>query len=357
MEEAYLRFELSNFKAGAIQEILNLPHDEVLTVGTEIVQLGRSVHTMNNADPHVAYWARWTTEQYAALYNPKWTVNDLLSYDPARYHEVGCYVKYDVTLRFHGKVRTYSAVTLFRNPFGSFEKLKPVFWDTVVGSAGAFESLWYEQRPPLASPIKRWIRPIPGSPLIFYARWRLFPRLSGPAVNASRIQAGWITPLAATQTSSTTPSVGPVVTNTTEDLRSIPPGARRNDLFSRLCEAPSTTSQTCRVNFHRIYVYENGTVTNRVYLHRNLYDESKGTHSGPRGTPISCYSGYGVATKNCIDPNCTFAASLGGRRLQHADDWRRCLARPTCAWSHVQYSQADHQWRGRRRWRLQLRPR
>src|SRR5688500_14830281 len=73
LEEAYLRFELSNFKVGAIQEILNLPHDEVQPAGNQILQLGRTVHTINNADPHVAYWAQWTTEQYAALYNPKWT--------------------------------------------------------------------------------------------------------------------------------------------------------------------------------------------------------------------------------------------------------------------------------------------
>jgi hypothetical protein len=146
VEERYLHFELSNFSGGPIQEILNLPHDEVQTIATEIVQLGRGVHTLNNADPHVAYSAEWIIEQYAPLYNPKWTVNDLFSYDIARYRDVGAYVKYDVTLRLHGKVRSYSAVTLFRNPYGSVENLKPLFWDIVVGSAGALESLWYEQR-------------------------------------------------------------------------------------------------------------------------------------------------------------------------------------------------------------------
>jgi hypothetical protein len=323
MEEAYLRFELSNFKVGAIQEILNLPHDEVQPAGTEILQLGRSVQKINNADPHVAYWAQWTTEQYAALYNPKWTVNDLLSYDPARYYDVGCFVKYDVALRFQGKVRTYSAVTLFRNPFGSFENLKPIFWDTVVASAGAFESLWYEQRPAVGEPSQKVDSADPKKSVGFFRKIGPASESSGP----SPIQAGWITPHAVTGTSSSTPSLGPVVTNTTQDFREHSSGAHGETIsFQGACEAPSTTSQTCRVNFHGIYVFENGTVTNRIYIHRNLYDESKGTASGPRGTAITCHSGYGVATKNCLDRNCTFAASLvgegAGMQMTGGDVWR-----------------------------------
>lgn len=326
-EEAYLQFELSNFRVGPIQEILNLPHDEVLPAGKEILQLGRGVHTMNGADAHVAYWAQWTNEQYAALYNPKWTVNDLLSYEPARYHDVGFYVKYDVVLRFHGKVRTYSAVTLFRNPFGSFEELKPIFWDTVVSSAGAFESLWYEQRPAVGEPNQKVGKTDPRKSVNSSRQLAPVSTATDSAVNGSLIQAGLITPRATTETSSTTPSLGPVVTNTTEDRREHSSGAHGETIsFQGSCETPSTTTQNCRVNFHGIYVYENGTVTNRVYLHRNLYDESKGTHSGPRGTPISCYSGYGVATKNCINPNCTFTATLVGEgfgmQMTGGDVWR-----------------------------------
>ncbi len=323
LEEAYLRFELSNFKVGAIQEILNLPHDEVQPAGAEILQLGRSVQKMNNADPHVAYWAQWTTEQYAALYNPKWTVNDLLSYDPARYYDVGCYVKYDVALRFQGKVRTYSAVTLFRNPFGSFENLKPIFWDTVVASAGAFESLWYEQRPAVGEPTQKGDKADLKKSVSFFRKLGPVSESSGPSLT----QANLIAPHAVTQTTSNVPAVGPVVTNTTQDFREHSSGAHGETIsFQGVCEAPSTTSQTCRVNFHGIYVFENGTITNRIYIHRNLYDESKGTASGPRGTAITCHSGYGVATKNCLDRNCTFAATLVGEgasmQMTGGDVWR-----------------------------------
>lgn len=324
LEESYLRFELSNFKVGAIQDILNLPHEDVLPAGTEILQLGRSVQKTNDADPHVAYWARWTTQQYAALYNPKWTVNDLLSYDPARYHDVGCYVKYDVTLRFHGKVRLYSAVTLFRNPFGSVKNLKPIFWDTVVGAGGDFENLWYEQRPAVGEPGDDEAQPDKSINSLRLTRPSAPIDLAG---HASQIKAGGITPLAATQTSSDTPSLGQVVENTTQDFTEHSSGAHGEKIsFQGACEAPTTTQQTCRVNFYGIYLYENGTVTNLIYIHRNKYDESKGTASGPRGTPITCYSGYGVATKNCIDPNCNFTAALVGEGLSMqmtgGDVWR-----------------------------------
>jgi hypothetical protein len=327
LEEAYVRFELSNFKVGAIQEILNLPHEEVLPAGTEILQLGRSVQTLNNADPHVAYWAQWTTEQYAALYNPKWTVNDLLSYDPARYHDVGFYVRYDVTLRFYGKVRIYSAVTLFRNPFGSVKNLRPIFWDTVVSSAGAFENLWYEQRPAVGESGQTDDKAQPDKSVSFPGMTTPTSAFLDVAVNTSLIKARGITPLATTETSSDTPTLGQVVTNQTEDYREHSSGAHGERIeFQGACEAPTTTQQTCGVNFYGIYVYENGSVTNRIYRHRNRYDESKGTASGSRGTPITCYSGYGVATKNCIDPNCDFTATLVGEGLSMqmtgGDVWR-----------------------------------
>ncbi|HKR59748.1 MAG TPA: hypothetical protein VJS64_08425, partial [Pyrinomonadaceae bacterium] len=148
-QEAYLRFKLSNFKAGPIQEILNLPHSEVRTNTPEEIDLARGVVTLNNADPHVAYSTRWSIVQYASGYDPKWTINDLLSHEPATYHNVGAYATYDVVLQLNGKVRSYRALTLFHNPYGSVENLEPTFWDPMVGSAGALKGLWYEQRPPV----------------------------------------------------------------------------------------------------------------------------------------------------------------------------------------------------------------
>lgn len=327
VEERYLRFELSNFSGGAIQEILNLPHDEVQTIATEIVQLGRGVHTLNNADPHVAYSAEWIIEQYAPLYNPKWTVNDLFSYDIARYRDVGAYVKYDVTLRLHGKVRSYSAVTLFRNPFGSVENLKPLFWDIVVGSAGAFENLWYEQRPAVGEPQREQKAPPPKSEQSERGTRMFSSDDSSGFVETPIAAARSIIPLAYTETSSDTVSLGPVVESTTQDYTEHSAGSHGETIqFQGACQAPSITQQTCRVNFFGVYIFENGRLKNLVYVHKNMTDKSEGTSSGPRGTPITCHSGYGVATKNCLDKSCTFTATLVGSgasmTMTGGDVWR-----------------------------------
>jgi len=326
VEESYLRFELTGFKIGPIQEILDLPHDQVITIATEVIQLGRGVRKHNDVDPHVAYWAQWTTEKYAPLYDPKWTVNELFRHDPARYHDVGGYARYSVTIRFQKKVRSYTAVTLLRNPYGSVENLNPIFWDVVVGSAGAMENLWYEHRPAFGEPVEGENKP--QSKSLRSAPWinSVAPGMSGSA-NDSSPKAASISLLGNTETSSTTPTLGPVVENTTQDNREHSSGAHGETIqFQGACEAPTLTQQICRVNFFGLYLFENGSVTNLVYVHKNLYDESKTTQSGPRGTPITCYAGYGVATKNCLDRSCTFSAALVGSgfsmQMTGGDVWR-----------------------------------
>ena len=322
IEEAYLRFELSNFKAGPIQEILNLPHGEVKTNTTEEIDLIRVTTTLNDADPHVAYSTNWRTAQYASGYDPKWTINDMLSQDPASYHDIGAYATYDVVLRLHGKVRTYRALTLFHNPYGSVEKLKPTFWDSMVGSAGAMQDLWYERRPAVGEP--------GGTDMP--AEKSVSSRLSrGAIARYLKVAEGssslsMIAPRVTSETSSNTPQLGPVVQGRTEDRTEHSSGAHGEAIdFQGSCEAPNTTQQLCRVNINHIYVYENGTLTNRFYSHKNRYDYILGTHSGTRGTPISCYSGHGIATKNCFG-DCTFTATLVGSGLSMqmtgGDVWR-----------------------------------
>jgi hypothetical protein len=322
-EERYLRFELRNFKIGPIQEILSLKHSEVHTVIVpEVISLARLTTTLNGGDPHVAYSARWIAESYAPGYDARWTMNDLMSHEAAKYQDVGAYAAYDVTVRFQGKVRAYRALVLFHNPYGSTtEKLKPTFWDIISGSAGALKDLWEEQRPavgetrsgesgkgsgvaPPSNPISnsRYSKPDKPSSL----RFRILP---------------------ATSTSSDTVSVGPVVESTTEDWREHSSGSHGERVeFQGACEAPSTTQQLCRVKFGFIYLWENGTVTNLIYRHRNRYDNILGTQTGPRGTAISCHSAYGIATQNCINQDCAFTASLTGSgfniQMTGGDVWR-----------------------------------
>lgn len=331
VEDRYLRFELSNFKVGAIQEILNSAHTELKTYGPgEILQLGRVVKIHNNADPHVAYHAEWIAGQYAPGYDPRWTINDLLSLDPARYHDVGGYALYDVTLRFLGKTRSYRSLVLFHNPYGTIENLKPSFWDSIASSAGAFNDLWYETRPAVGEKGegKGEGEPNPASPEVPLGR------KSAPAM----MRASWsprlesefdktITNPTITQRYSEVPLAGTIVENTTEDTREHISGKHGETIrFEGSCSTLSTTEQLCKVVFNFIYIYENGKTSNWIYLHRNRVDHVLGTQVGPRGTPISCYSAHGVATKNCINPDCTFTATLVGSgatmQMTGGDVWR-----------------------------------
>jgi hypothetical protein len=66
------------------------------------------------------------------------------------------------------------------------------------------------------------------------------------------------------------------------------------------------------VNFAGIFIYENGTLSNWLYYHKNKVAEKIETATGPRGTAIECTTGHGVATSNCLSPGCDFTVQLEG---------------------------------------------
>ena len=132
-----MKFELRNFHIGPIQEILASRHSEIITgAGGDTIDLMHSVTQLNKEEEHVAYRARWTGGQYATIYDRNWTIGDLLGFEAGKFYDVGEYALYDVTVSFKGKTRTYRALALFHNPYGSGDTLKPSFWDSVVGSGG-----------------------------------------------------------------------------------------------------------------------------------------------------------------------------------------------------------------------------
>src|SRR5205814_441029 len=64
--------------------------------------------------------------------------------------------------------------------------------------------------------------------------------------------------------------------------------------------------------------WEHGTTSNYFTTHVNMTDYKSETATGPRGIAIDCYTGRGVATRNCLNPSCSFAATLtgGGASMQ-----------------------------------------
>ena len=278
----------------------------------DVIEVTRSVNTLNNGPEFVAYTAQWTKGEYASVYDRNWTIADLFGFEPGLYYDIGEYALYDVIVSFKGKTRTYRALALFHNPYGSVKNLKPSFWDTVVGSGGSLTEVWNEKRPAVgeklsSSRITRGRTQMPAvdiskthhvkAPLGRFA----FP---GPPVEA---------PAFTSESHSETTSSTPPVVSTTEDRRDHISGAHGETIwFSGSCSEIIGNVQFCRVDMNFLYVYENGTINTFFYIHKNGQSDKNETATGPRGIPITCDHGHGVATRYCLNPSCTFSASLQG---------------------------------------------
>jgi len=141
-ENVAVKFELTDFRSGNVQEIMNKPYAELVTLPTgDVVSLTRGGHAQDGGPQEATFGAAWERGQYASVFDPGWTVADVFHFEAARYYNISTYVSYRVTVRLHGRARDYRALALFRDtPDGA-----PEFWDAIVNGVG---SVWEEKRPP-----------------------------------------------------------------------------------------------------------------------------------------------------------------------------------------------------------------
>ena len=325
-ESRVLKFELSNFRTGPIQEIWGALIRRVSTdYSGDIIRLTRSGTRHNNGPERVAYKAQWGTGRYASINDPQWTVGDLLSYEPDKYHDVREYATYDVAVSFEGKTRSYSALALFHNPYMSAEPLKPEFWDAVVGAGGVITEAWNE-RSPLAEPVKSYQggRGASPGPPDASARPRSPDKYTG------------VTAAGVSESYSPTSTLSDVVFSMTEDRTEHSSGAHGERVgFQGSCSEMSNNGQLCRVSVASTSDYDNGTVSNWLYNHVYQTKADDETATGPRGTSITCSAARGIAVRNCLDPRCSFTISLslnnGSASMSGGDVWNGVLThRHTC---------------------------
>jgi hypothetical protein len=140
--EANVKFELTDFRAGDVQEIMNKPYAELVTTPSgDIISLTRGAHSENGGPQEATFAAMWERGQYASVFDPAWTMADVFHFEAARYYDIRTYLSYRVTVRLAGRARDYRALALFRDtPDGA-----PEFWDAIVNGVG---SVWEEKRPP-----------------------------------------------------------------------------------------------------------------------------------------------------------------------------------------------------------------
>lgn len=80
--------------------------------------------------------------------------------------------------------------------------------------------------------------------------------------------------------------------------------------FQPVCALFGSNEQQCQVNIGGTARFERGITTNLLYVHVNGEDKKLGSATGPRGTEIKCTTGFGIATRNCLNANCQFSVSL-----------------------------------------------
>jgi hypothetical protein len=130
--------------------------------------------------------------------------------------------------------------------------------------------------------------------------------------------------------------MGPYIRNTTQDTTEHTSGAHGEAVgFQGSCAALAPNAQQCRVEIVDTFVFENGATTNLFYYHVNRIKDNKETATGPRGTETSCASGFGVATRNCLSPDCVFTTTLTGSgtnmQMSGGDVWNGQLVhKHTC---------------------------
>jgi hypothetical protein len=334
---AVLQLELSNFRVGPIGEVLGALDHELATLPSgEVINLVRSVTRHNKGEEFVAYKAEWTQGQYRTGYDRHWTLGDMFGFEPQKYYDVGSYASYEARVSFQGKSRAYRALALFHNPYGSVEDLKPTIWDSILGMGWTLTDVWREKLRPAGTkdgPAPEGRTTGDGGPAYVSAEAVASEPIApveggdpagdggtggggtgGGGETAVVGGAGW-TYTAPTYTSSYTPVAawGDVVENRTEDTREHSSGAHGQFVrFQGTCNEFSTNEQVCRVEYAGLITYENGTLSNWIYIHKNKTADNKGTSTGPRGQYITCSTTRGIATSRCLNRDCDYSVSLVG---------------------------------------------
>lgn len=291
--DANLKFVLSDFRFGNIQEILYTPYRDLVTLPTgDVVSLTRGGHTLNGGPQEATFAAEWEHGQYASVFDPAWTVADVFHIEPARYYNIKTYISYQVGVLLEGRSRSYRAVALFRD--GSDES-EPEFWDTIVNGLG---NVWAEKRPAYREKTKLSVGRSDGSTdstvttLAMSDGGEIFPvDDSGGSVN---------------QTTTTTPLPPWLSGDDQEHASGRHAGTAE---FFGTCEVLPANLQRCSVKIDKFAAFETGTLSNITPLFFHVGSKEKKTEdsTGPLGKEISCLSGTGVIFSTCL-----FGTNCGG---------------------------------------------
>ena len=294
--EASLKFELGDFRSGNVQEILNKPYAELVTLPSgAVVSLVRGGHSQNDGPQEATFGASWERGQYASVFDPVWTVADVFHFEAARYYDITTYVGYRVTVRLNGRARSYRALALFREA----PDAAPEFWDAVVNGIG---SVWEEKRPPYKAK----------NGILVETSASLIGLDDGSGSGDGTTDTGSLSGGGGTSDTLFSSTTLPLWLSG-DDAEHASGRHGGTAAYTGDCFALLNNQQRCSVTVSNFAAFETGTLDHITpfFWHVGSKDQKTENRTGPTGTPISCAAATGVAFSSClIGSNCGGEASV-----------------------------------------------
>ena len=275
--EGNLSFELTGFRSGNVAEILNQRYADLVTLPSgDVVSLTRGGHSLDGGPQEATFAAGWEHGQYAAVFDPVWTVADVFHFEAARYYDIRTYVAYQVKVKLDGRTRTYQALALFHEPREPGDVGAPEFWDAIVNGVG---SVWEEKRPPYKAKSGILVE-------------RSEENLSVSAIVGSEME---------TDTASSTTTNLPFWFS--DDVTEHASGSHAGTAeYLGTCTVLPGSFQRCAVVVGAFEAVESGTLSNFTpfFSHIGSKDQKTENRTGAIGTSTSCASATGVAFSSCL---------------------------------------------------------
>lgn len=299
-----LSFELAGFRSGELTEIAARRYVEFVTLPTgEIVSLTHGSHSLDQGAEEATFAAAWERGQYASVFDPQWTISDVLNFEPARYYDLASYTSYQVTVRLDGKSRTYRALALFHSPTRAGEPGAPEFWDGVVNG---LNRVWEEKRPAYKAKSQLQTSAVDSS------------LSDGTVVDAGSGDLVVDDTLGDTFVQDTSDVVFATATRLphwfSKDITEHTSGEHAGTAdYEGVCSVLSSNLQRCAVNVSNFAAFDTGTLDHITpfFSHVGTKDLKTENRTGGFGGSISCASATGVAYSSCfIGTSCGGAASV-----------------------------------------------
>ena len=308
-----LKFELSNFQTGPILKILNRPYLDFVTLPTgDVISLTRGEYSIDKGPEEITFEAQWEKGRYASGFDPEWTIQNALNFEPAKYADVGSYTSYTVTVTFQERSRKYRALVLFHNLGQSTKIGKPEFWDSILADMNL---VWDEIRPsykPKPELKTSPTPPMPGESLVepveLEAQGSLMSEMatsdmgvSGSSDSSSGGSMAGSSDTLATGDFSPTEVKGEFWLSS-DQLDHASGSHSGTAVFTPTCGVTDDHRERCEVLISNFEAYDTGTLNDvfLIWTHRGAKNQKTEVTFGQLGTNVTCSSVAGVAFSTCL---------------------------------------------------------